>query len=157
MIGDLIGDWLAGAVGWNSRAAFYERRRRRKLARAYAEGRPLEFPGSVIGKAPYCHPSGGLLRIDGTSVTWRPVPGTPLYPFPVERLTVRDVEAGLPPVTFPWALTDAVVCDDAGTVVRVEVLRVDLPYLALVLPGITPWLTPRPPDEPLRRERLPRW
>ena len=136
MIGDLLAGLLGGMVG----DGLYETIRRRRLARADAEGRPLEFPGSVLGSTRYCHPAGGLLRLDGTTLTWLTGKGGISFPVPSERLDVRELaEVGLSE-SFAGRSTVAVVCDDAGATVRVVVLGADLPYLARALPGIEPLL-----------------
>lgn len=136
----MIGDQLAGLVGGAFGDGLYETIRRRKLARADAEGRPLEFPGSILGSAGYCHPDGGFLRVDGTTLAWLTGKGGISFPVPTAQLTVRE----LAPVDgSKWSSGDSrvtVVCDDAGTAVRIVVLEADLRYLARALPGIEPLL-----------------
>ncbi|HEY3545338.1 MAG TPA: hypothetical protein VGK17_04515 [Propionicimonas sp.] len=132
MIRDLLASLLGGALG----GGFYERHRRSRLARDHAAGRPLELPGSVLGGTRYCHPAGGLLRVAGTSLVWLTGRGGMSFAVPVERLDVQDLVEVRPSEAFPGGRSVAVVCDDAGTTVRIVVLRADLPYLALAMPRL---------------------
>jgi hypothetical protein len=133
---DLLTALLGGLLG----GELHERRRRRRLARDLAEGRPLKFPGAVLGEARYCHPAGGMLRVDGTSLTWLTGPGGKAYPVPTERLTVSDLTDARRSESFLGGENVTVVCDDAGTTVRIIVIRSDLPYLATALPGLGAWI-----------------
>ncbi|WP_156044097.1 hypothetical protein [Cellulomonas sp. HZM] len=139
MLGDLIGGLVGGIFG----TELYDRRRRRRLARADAAGLPLELPGSVLGTPRYCHPSGGMLRIDGATLTWLTDRGGKSYPVPVERLAARSLADVPVKESYPGGRCVAVVCDDAGTVVRLVVLEDDLGYLARVVPGLRPVLDAR--------------
>lgn len=144
MIDDLA-QLAAGVVGAALGGWAYQRGRRARLARADAAARPLEFPGSVLGSARYCHPAGGLLRLDGTALTWLTGRGGLSYPVPVERLVVTELAAVRMAEAFPGGRNVAVVCDDAGTAVRIVVLESDLPYLARAIPSLGA-LLPTPPD-----------
>ncbi|HWK91979.1 MAG TPA: hypothetical protein VNR17_06910 [Luteimicrobium sp.] len=140
MIEDLIGGLLGGAIG----TGLYERLRRRRLARAEAAGKSLEFPGSVLGPTRYCHPAGGLLRVEGTTLTWLTGKGGMSFAVPAERLDVRGLAAVPRSESFSSGTTVAVICDDAGATVRILVLRADLPYLARALPGVEGLSEPAP-------------
>lgn len=137
MIAEIIAQLLGGAIGGD----LYERHRRRRLARDHAAGRPLEFPGSVLGVARYCHPPGGMLRVDRASLEWLTGHGGKSYAVPVERLHVQDLADVRMSEAIFGGRTVAVVCDDGSTGVRIVILRSDLPYLALAMPGLQPWLT----------------
>ena len=131
---------LAGALGGSLGFLLYARHRRRSLARDDASGRPLVFSGSVLGRTSYCHPAGGMLRVDGTSLTWMTGVGGLSFPVPVERLDVRGLTDVSRSESYAGGRNVAVVCDDAGTTVRIVVLASDLPYVARALPGLLPLL-----------------
>ena len=136
MIVELLGSLVGGALG----LGLYDRHRRRRLARDDASGRPLVFSGSVLGGTSYCHPAGGMLRVDGTSLTWLTGVGGMSFPVPVERLEVRGLTEVSRSESYAGGINVAVVCDDAGATVRIVVLRSDLPYVARALPGLLPLL-----------------
>ena len=95
----------------------------------------LVIPGSVIGRASYCHPPGGLLRTDGAALCWLSGQGGLSYPVPTDRLRVREVADDVPMSRARQGRTFGVVCGDAGQEVRLEVLETDLHYLARAMPG----------------------
>ena len=132
MVADFLGELIGGLVG----GGLWERGRRRRLARADAAGGRMEFPGSVLGSAPYCHPAGGMLRVEGPTLTWLTSKGGMAFPVPVDRLDVRALGDVRPSEAFGGGRNVAVVCDDAGRAVRIIVLASDLPYLARALPGV---------------------
>ena len=143
MIVELLASLVGGVVG----GKLVEDRRRRGLAREDAAGRAVEFPGSVLGKTGYCHPAGGLLRVDGRSLSWLTGRGGMSFPVPVERLEVRDLDDVRSSEAFHGGRNVAVVCDDAGVTVRIVVIRSDLAYLARAVPGVRPWLDARPSSD----------
>lgn len=132
----MISDLLASLLGTLLGGGLFERRRRRRLARDLDEGRPLVFPGSVIGDAAYCRPAGGMLRLDGASLSWLTGRGGMSFPVPVERLAARTLAAVRTSDAFTGGENVAVVCDDDELTVRIVVLKADLPYLAVAVPGL---------------------
>ena len=136
----MIAEFVAILVVGPLVLALIERHRRRRLARTDAAGRPLVFSGSVLGGTSYCHPAGGMLRVDGTSLTWLTGVGGMSFPVPVERLEVRGLTEVSRSESYAGGINVAVVCDDAGATVRIVVLRSDLPYVARALPGLLPLL-----------------
>lgn len=138
MIGDVLAPLLGNLLG----ASIFERRRRRRLASALENGRPLVFPGSVLGDTAYCHPGGGMLRVDGASLSWLTGTGGMAFRVPVERLAVRSLADVRASESFTGGDNVAVLCDDAGAAVRIVVLRSDLPYLAIAVPGLRALLPP---------------
>lgn len=145
MLGELLTQLLGEILGGILGADLHERHRRRRLARDHDQGRPLEFPGSVLGGARYCHPAGGLLRVDGASLEWLTGRGGMSFAVPVEQLDVRGLSDVRPSESFFGGPNVAVLCSDGEFTVRIVVLRSDLPFLALALPGVRQWLnTPTP-------------
>lgn len=152
MLADQVAAMICGAVGAVVGTALLQRRRRRLLDRADASGGVLEFPGAVLGSAGYCHPAGGMLRLDGTTLTWLTGKGGMSFPVPTDRLTVRALADVRMSEAFPGDRNVAVVCDDAGTPVRIVVLAPDLHYRARALPGLAA-LLPTPGEDGTTRRR----
>jgi hypothetical protein len=138
VIGELLGSLVVVAVA----GLLVDKGRRRRLARDDAAGRPLEFPGSILGRTSYSHPPGGLLRLDGTTLTWLTGKGGMSFPVPVERLEVRGLAEPRASEAFHGGRNVAVVCDDAGAAVRIVLFHSDLHYLARAVPGVRPWIEP---------------
>ncbi|ROS23626.1 hypothetical protein [Cellulomonas sp. PhB150] len=93
------------------------------------------LPGAILGSTRYCHPRGGVLEVDGSSLSWLTGRGGLRYPVPVDRLTVEHLTSSADQIAVGGAWVD-VHCTDGLEQVTIVVSRHDLPYLARALPGV---------------------
>lgn len=128
LLGSLVGDLFGAALG----GSWVERARRRRTARAFADGRDVVFPGWVLGDQPYCRPAGGLLVVAPRQVYHVVGRGMPITrrDLPVERLVVlgRRVATSADHRQMPadWAVLD---CVDGGARVLVACHEAKMAYV----------------------------
>lgn len=115
----------AGVAASTCAGVLYELVRARRLGRAAERGDVLELEGSIVGRLRYCHPPGGMLRIDGRRLSWLNAPGGIEYPVPLGGLRfVRSRADGA------WAVAE---CVDGDEVVEIRCRAYALRHVRAVL------------------------